>query len=274
MNITKRKLTAYIGSYFALGFFLALIFVSSCARRNSETDNSPAESDRNMGHITVYSAVSLTEVMFELAEIFEHDHGIKVKLNLASSGTLARQIEQGGSPDIFISANRKWWNHIDKSGLTSDDLKTTIGNNALVLISHDEMDSGISLQQALEDFENVKNKRLVIGDPAHVPAGIYAKQALENIGYFIELKKNILKVKDVRAALMLVELKEADYGIVYRTDALRSERVTIVGTFPANSHDKIVYYAGVINDVAAARLFFNFLRSEKAISVWENNGFM
>ena len=274
LNIAKQKRKRSLSASFIAVILMALIFVFSCRQEGSETGDERTKSSITERYITVYSAVSLTEVMTELGEFFEKDHGIKLRLNLASSGTLARQIEQGGSPDVFISANKKWWDHIEKSGLASKELKTRVGKNALVLISHDEKDSDLGWQEAFDDLEKEKNKRLVIGDPAHVPAGIYARQALENSGYYPMLENKILKVKDVRAALLLVELQEADYGIVYRTDALKSEHITIVDTFPDKSHDTIMYYAGVIQDGAAARRFFNFLSSDRAFSIWKKHGFM
>ena len=274
LNIAKQKRKRSLSAYFTAVIVMALIFVFSCRQEGSETGDEQTKSSITERYITVYSAVSLTEVMTELGELFENDHGIKLRLNLASSGTLARQIEQGGSPDLFVSANKKWWDHIEKSGLALKELKTTVGKNALVLISHDEKESDLGWQEAFDDLEKEKNKRLVIGDPAHVPAGIYARQALENSGYYPMLENKILKVKDVRAALMLVELQEADYGIVYRTDALKSEHITIVDRFPEKSYDTIMYYAGVIQDGAAARRFIDFLSSEKAFSVWKKHGFM
>jgi molybdate transport system substrate-binding protein len=122
----------------------------------------------------------------------------------------------------------------------------------------------------------LEGKKLSMGDQDHVPAGIYGKQALQNLGVWDKVSPSVARSMDVRAALALVERKEAPLGVVYATDAAISKKVRIVGTFPENSHPKITYPAAIVsgksNPTVAALL--EFLRSDKARAIFQKNGFI
>ncbi len=224
--------------------------------------------------IMVFSAASLTDVLSEIADSFEVKYNVKVKTNMASSGTLARQIEQGGKPDIYISASKKWANYVDSLGYILKDQKATIAKNHLVLIAPKNSSAEItSIDSTLEFISLLGKDRLSIGDPAHVPAGKYAKQSLEYFGWYKQLDGKILPAKDVRSALMVVEMEEAPIGIVYKTDALKSTKVKILNSFPEKSHKPIMYVSGVINDKQEAKDFFTYLQSDETKDIWEKYGF-
>jgi molybdate transport system substrate-binding protein len=222
----------------------------------------------------VFSAASLTDVMNEIAGAFEKKHGGRVHTNIASSGTLARQITQGMLPDVYISASRRWMDFVDSLGYMKSGTVKEIAGNTLVLIAPSAVCGGpVAIDRSLDLIAMTDGGRLSIGDPAHVPAGKYAKEALMYFGWESVLEKHVLPAKDVRSALMLVEMGEVPLGIVYRTDALKSRKVKVIGTFPLEAHTPIVYMAGVCSENDMAGLFMSFLISDASREIWRKFGF-
>lgn len=115
-----------------------------------------------------------------------------------------------------------------------------------------------------------------MGDPNHVPAGRYAKAALERLGVWRTVADRVAGAADVRRALALVARGEAPYGIVYATDALAEDRVTVAGVFPEDSHPPIHYTVAVPAASAhpQAGAFLEFLWTPAARAVFEARGFM
>lgn len=232
--------------------------------------NSPKSSQKKL---LIFSAASLTGVISELTKQYEQEHDIEIQLNVASSGTLARQIEHGAQPSIYISANEKWVDYLLGSKLIVPGSKQKLATNSMVLIV--PKNSPIAELSFTNDFPASFKGRLAIGNPKHVPAGDYAWQAIQNAGYANDLEERILPTKDVRSALIVVELGEVEMGIVYLTDALKSEKVKIVGEVPAELHSDIEIFASTLtaNNNKQTQLFYNFLGSKKAKSIWVKHGF-
>ena len=223
--------------------------------------------------IQVYVAASLSPVVRELAELYEVEHNVKVILNTASSGTLARQIAQGASADLFISANQQWITYLKNEQLIYND-STLLVINQLVLVApindpHDVID--LSVNEPINDL--LQSKRLAIGDPNHVPMGQYAMQAIEALNWQLSPQQTLLS-KDARATLVAVELGEADLGIVYRTDAKKSEKVNIIGTLPKEAYAPIRYFAGTCSNNPLTAEFLSFMNSPEARQIWEKHGFI
>ena len=223
--------------------------------------------------LTIFAAASTTDLMTDLALLFEKETGTAVKINPASSGTLAKQLKDGAPADVYISASKKWMDFIDSNDLvteSSDFLK-----NRLVLISH--------IDSPLDAFEMDKESmlpslfsgRISIGDPAHVPAGQYAVEALSSLGWYDALVDRFLPAADVRAALSVVEFDEAEAGIVYATDAVRSDKVKVLSQFPEESHPPVLYFCALLKDSKPqGRAFYDFLLNEKAAEqVYRKYGF-
>lgn len=259
-----------ISTQSSITFITVFILIITSCESNSKTNSQSNENNT----ITVFAAASLTDVLSEIVDSFEVNYNTYVTINFASSGTLARQIEQGATADIYISANKRWANYIDSLHLLVADTKQAIANNQLVLIAPktstvkiQSIDSNIDLTPILQ------NDRISMGDPLHVPAGKYAKQSLTYFGWYNDIEKYILPAKDVRSALMVVELEEAPLGIVYKTDALKSEKIKILNSFPVNSHKPIVYMAGLCRNNSMANSFLNYLNSEEMIVIWKKYGF-
>lgn len=241
-----------------------LILIVACQPKKDPTQNT----------LVIYAAASLYDVLTEINQRFEQEHGIQVKLNSASSGTLARQIAQGATIDVFISANERWINHLENQGFVSSEKKKILAENELVFITPQESEVTIDSIHSQLDFSRLLvDGRLSIGNPAHVPAGIYAEQAFAYFGWEDQLADKLLPGKDVRSALMMVELGEAPLGIVYRTDGIRSSKVKIQQAVPSYSHQPIQYIAGLCSESANADLFYQMLTSPSALSVWKEHGF-
>lgn len=223
--------------------------------------------------LLVFCAASLTNVISELSEKYKSVNNIDIQLNFASSGTLARQIEHGAGPSVYISANEKWVDYLGELGMLVPETRKRIAGNSLVAIV--PVDSSVDSVIFNSGFAKTFKRRLVMGDPKHVPAGEYAQQAIENGGCANALKERILPTKDVRSALMVVELGECEMGIVYRTDAMKSEKVRIVSEISTELHSPIALYGAVLKNGNNNKTmhFYAYLSSEEAKTIWIKHGF-
>lgn len=241
-----------------------LLGALSCNHRQKKADES----------LLVYSGAGLTDVITELKDSFQLKYNIKVNLNLASSGTLARQIEHGAEPDIYISASMRWANYVAELGYIVDSMVQDVCYNNIVLIAPEDSELDSLVIDSTLDISNIlEGKYLAIGNPAHVPVGRYAKQSLDYYQQYDILLPYLLMAKDTRSALMTVEMGEAALGIVYYTDALRSNKVKIVAILPEESHTKIKYVASLCKDEALSHSFFSYIGSEETQWIWSKHGF-
>ncbi|MDI6935655.1 molybdate ABC transporter substrate-binding protein, partial [Serratia sp. Se-PFBMAAmG] len=112
-------------------------------------------------------------------------------------------------------------------------------------------------------------------DPDHVPAGIYAKEALQKLGAWDTVSPQLAPANNVRAALALVERNESPYGIVYGSDAVASDKVQVVGRFPDDSHKPVEYPMAVVKDHqnATVEAFYKYLQGPDAAAVFKQYGF-
>lgn len=234
-----------------------------------------SKSKTNRRTVNVYCAASLTNVLNELEIEFEKNNDADIRLNIASSGTLARQISEGAPADIFLSANKKWMNHINSIGFAEKGTELNFAINSLVVIAPVYSETDTVIFKSNCSFSDFFEGRLSIGDPDFVPAGEYVREALQNMGCYSDLQDRLLRAKDIRSALMVVELGETEVGIVYKTDALKSDKVRIIGTIPDTLHQPINYYSTVIkgNKNELTMNFYTFIFSKQALPVWKRNGF-
>ncbi len=247
---------------------IGLLLISCSSSSEKQKTEAPKQ------EIMVFAAASLTDVLSEIVDSFEMHYPITVKLNLASSGTLARQITQDAAPDVYLSASKKWADYVEEQGYLKSGLRTDFAKNELVLITPKTSSLEISKIDSTLNFPDLlKGNRLSMGDPDHVPAGKYAKQALTYFGFYGALHQKTIHAKDVRSALMVVEMEEAPLGIVYRTDAIKSRKVKILAAFPEKSHSPIVYVAGVCSEKEAAKTFYQFLNNKVNDAIWLKYGF-
>ncbi|MEC4729037.1 molybdate ABC transporter substrate-binding protein [Shewanella sp. D64] len=226
--------------------------------------------------VIVFAAASLTNALTEIGQKFDQLHHSETVFSFASSSTLARQIAQGAPAQVFLSANQKWMDYLIDNDAVSRDSKVTLLKNSLVLIAPNlasPLDITISKDWDLN--KNLANGRLAVGDPDHVPAGRYAKQALSNLNLWQQAEPLLARASSVRSALALVERGEAPLGIVYSTDAQLSKAVVLVDTFPENSHNPIEYPLALVNNqpTEGAKAFYQYLQTQDAKAIFSKYGF-
>ena len=196
--------------------------------------------------ITLFAAASLKTVLDELNLLFAERRGIKVVASYAATPALVRQIEQGAPADVFVSADLEWMDYAAQKKLLKEGTRFNLLGNRLVLIA--PKDAKIDQATIGPGFNLARlagDGRIVTGDVRAVPAGKYAKAALEKLGAWAAAEPKLAMVENVRVALALVARGEAALGIVYETDAKAEPNVKIVGRFPANSHPPIIYPAAL-----------------------------
>ena len=223
---------------------------------------------------TIYAATSTINALQTLVKQYQQQHPLSIQTSFASSSTLAKQIEQGAPAQIFISANPLWMDYLEKRGLLQPQSRFNLFYNRLVLIA--PQTPTFSIQWDSFELPQAFKGRFSMGDPSHVPAGIYAKEALEYFGWWAALQSRAILAHNVRSALTYVERGEVALGIVYQTDAKISQEVQIVGEFPAQSHAPIVYPTALIAEHtnASAHQFIQFLQSPQALPVFKHYGFL
>jgi len=226
--------------------------------------------------VMVFAAASVTNAINDLGNLFANKGGAKVTSSFASSSTLAKQIEQGAPANLFISADEDWMNYLVERKLIVPQSRCVLLRNRLVLIAPADSTAKVDIKPGFPLARLLGEGRLAVGDPDHVPAGKYAKTALEKLEVWPEAEKRLARGNDVRAALALVERGECPFGIVYSTDAAISKKVKVVGTFPKDTHRPITYPAGLVvgKDTPAARSFLDFLKTPEAKSIFEKYGFV
>ena len=224
------------------------------------------------GSITVSAAISLKDALGQLGPMYEKRvPGAKVTFNFGGSGTLAQQIEQGAPVDVFFSAATKEMNDVAAAGLVLG-APQDIVTNSLVLITPKDQTSVMTL----ENLTAPSVKKIALGEPKTVPAGMYARESLGKLSLLGAVEPKIVYAKDVRAVLTFVETGNADAGFVYVTDALQSQKVRTVVTVPADSHDPIVYPAAALKNSKnpeLAKAFVDFLSGSDAMVVFQTFGF-
>lgn len=228
--------------------------------------------------VTVFAAASLTDAMKDISDIWAQAGHPALRLSFGSSSTLARQVEQGAPANIFASADEKWMDYLaEKDLIVPATRKDLLGNDLVLVVPADHprhiaiaIDANLDLAALLGP-----SGRLAVGDPAHVPVGIYAEQALRKLGLWDSIATRLARTGDVRSGLLLVERGEAPVGIVYATDAAVSKGVMVAGTFPDSSHDPISYPFAVTKsgDTPDARALLAFMASPQARAVFVRRGF-
>jgi molybdate transport system substrate-binding protein len=247
-------------------FFLAAILTAAVL-------SSPALSAQEPVRILVSAAASLQDALNEIIPLYEKSHPtVRVTLNLAGSGTLETQIEQGAPTDIFISAAPQFMDPLESKGLLLAGSRINLLENRIVLV----VPKGTTNISNFRDLTHADVHLVAMGDPASVPAGMYARKILDSLGIYEAVRRKAVLGADVRQVLGYVESGSADAGIVYATDATISDRVSVVAEAPADSTAPIVYPAAVIRTSAhpdSAKDFMQFLRSDEARSVFHRRGF-
>jgi molybdate transport system substrate-binding protein len=227
--------------------------------------------------VTMLAAASLTNALEEIGQQYQAETGKTVVFSFAASSALAKQIEAGSPAQIFASADEKWMDYLAERNLIEADTRISpIGNTLVIVVPSDSPVTALTVDTSLDLGALLgTDGRLSVGDPDHVPAGSYAKEALESLGLWAEAESRLARAEDVRAALVLVERGEAPAGIVYATDAAVSDKVRVVGTFPAGSHKPISYPFAIVagqnsEDVVA---FLGYVTGATGLATFRKYGF-
>ncbi|EKN3559461.1 TPA: molybdate ABC transporter substrate-binding protein [Yersinia enterocolitica] len=226
--------------------------------------------------ITVFAAASLTNALQDIAAQYKKEKQVDVVASYASSSTLARQIEQGAPADLFISADQQWMDYaIDKQQMVANTRYTLLGNELVLIAPKDSKITKVAIDKKTDWQKLLEGGRLAVGDPDHVPAGIYAKESLENLGAWATLAPEMARANNVRSAMALVERAEAPLGIVYGSDAIASDKVKVVGVFPEASHKPVEYPMAIVkgHENPTVTAFYDYLKSPAAAVIFEKYGF-
>ncbi|BBK36477.1 molybdate ABC transporter substrate-binding protein [Allostella sp. ATCC 35155] len=226
--------------------------------------------------VVVFAAASMKNALDDAVAAWRGRGRAAVKVSYAASPALARQIEQGAPASVFLSADRDWMDHVAKAGLIRAGSRSDLLANAIVLVAPRDSKARGPVGRGMDLAAMLgADGRLAVGQVASVPAGKYAKAALENLGLWPQVQNRLAQTENVRAALLLVSRGETPLGIVYATDAAAdTSRVRVVGAFPADSHPPIIYPIALTRDaVPAAEGFLAWLRSAEAAPHFERQGF-
>ena len=227
--------------------------------------------------ITVFGAASLTEGLEEAGARYRQKTGTEVRFSFAASSALARQIEAGAPADVVALASSDWADYLESRGLIVPGSRISPVGNRLAVVAPADSATPLPDPPTAEAMAAALGAegRIAIGDPGHVPAGIYAKQSLEFLGLWQALAPHLAYANDARAALALVERGEAPLGIVYATDADASPGVRVLMLLPDNSHAPIAYAFALVAGGAAetARDFLAFLGSPEGLAAFARAGF-
>ncbi|KEI97710.1 molybdate ABC transporter substrate-binding protein [Clostridium botulinum] len=265
----KKFLSILIIGTLSLGLF-------GCANgkveEKKEDTSNKKESKENLD-ITVSAAASLTEALTEIQKKYEKETGAKLSITFDASGTIQKQIEQGAPTDLFISASKKNMDKLQEEKLIDNDTrKDLLGNKLVLIVSEENKDKKIG---NVSDLKNIDSK-LAIGEPGAVPAGKYAKEAIEYYKLWDVLKDKIVYGKSVKQVAKYVESGEAAAGIVYNNDAKVLKKSYIRYTFDEKSHKPIVYPMAVVKNSKnkeGAKKFAEYIQTKEAQDIFIKYGF-
>lgn len=225
--------------------------------------------------VVVFAAASLKNALEDVAAKWREETGGRTAISFAGSSSLARQIQQGAPADLYLSANTAWMDALESERLIRPETRRDLLGNRLVLIAHGADAAPVEIAPGVDLAGLLGDGRLAMALVDAVPAGVYGKAALSVLGVWDAVAPKVAQADNVRAALALVARGEAPYGIVYATDAAAEDAVTVVATFPEETHPPIVYPAALTAESTntRAQAFLAYLSSEAARPLFERQGF-
>lgn len=253
--------------------FILIIFMLAAACSNNQDIEQISEGEKNAA-LTISAAASLKDAMDVIQQKYKEEHPeTTLTFNFGGSGSLQQQISQGAPVDLFFSAAKDKFDILVEEGeIAKEDVVDLLGNSLVLIVP-----KGKQIVKSFADLAKGEIEKVSIGTPETVPAGAYAKEFLEKMDIWNDIEPKIVYGKDVRQVLSYVETGNVDAGIVYKTDALGSDKVEIAATADPNSHTPIIYPVGIIKNsenYEAAKEFYEYLQSEDALKVFEEYGFI
>jgi molybdate transport system substrate-binding protein len=223
--------------------------------------------------LVVFAAASLKTALDEIGASWQRETGQVVRLSYAGTSSLARQIERGAPAELFISADLDWMDYLSERELVGK--PTVLVGNRLVLVAPRDSRVALRLSPSAPLAAALDGGRLAMANAQSVPAGRYAKAALDSLDLWTSVAGHLVQTDNVRAALRLVARGEASLGIVYATDAKAEPLVRVVDTFDESLHPPIRYLAAPVGrpGTPEALAFLKYLSSPAARAVFESEGF-
>ena len=255
---------------------MVMLLMAGCGQEAPAGGSSSATSSsaKEPVELHVAAAASLTDVMKELATVYEKEHpGVKLVFNFGSSGALQQAIENGGETDLFFSAAQKQMNALQDSGNLAEGTRKDLLENEVVLVVPQEGGKDI---KSFEDLTRSDIQHIALGEPKGVPVGQYTEEILTKLGILDQVKAKAVYGSDVRQVLSWTETGDADCGVVYATDAAVSDKVKVAAKAPKDSHKPVIYPAAVIKSTKhmdEAKDFLAFTSSDAAKKLFEKYGF-
>src|SRR5262245_29961516 len=225
--------------------------------------------------IVVFAAASLIDALDAINAEWQKETGKKAKISYAASSALAKQIEEDAPAQIFISADVNWMDYAEQKKLIKPESRVNLLGNRIVLIARKDKAQPVEIRQGFDLAKLIGGGYLALANVDSVPAGKYAKAALEKLNVWSSVADKLAQSADVRAALLRVSRGQTPVGIVYQTDAAADQNVRIIGIFPDNTHPPIIYPIALTTKASNpdAAAFHAYLRDAKATAVFEALGF-
>lgn len=223
----------------------------------------------------IFAAASMKSALDAIAVAWSAQKSRPPAISYASSGILAKQIEQGAPADVFISADLEWMDYLDKAKLLKPGTRRNLLGNRLVLVEPADGQTALKIRMKFDLAGATGDSKIAVCTVTSCPGGIYAKEALQNLGVWDAVEPKLAQADNIRAALALVARGEARFGIVYETDAKAEPKVKIVDVFPASTHAPIVYPIAVIasSKNPDAESFVAYMSSQAATKILVDQGF-
>ncbi|WP_249310645.1 molybdate ABC transporter substrate-binding protein [Bacillus sp. FJAT-49736] len=245
---------------------IGLLIIGGCSSNNGQIGKGKKV------ELTISAAASLQDALADIKKEFESKHkNLTLTFNFGASGALQQQISQGAPVDLFFSAAEDKFQQLIKDGsIAEKDRRNIVGNEIVLIVPKDSSNNIASFQDL------TKANKISIGTPSSVPAGMYGKETLEKLQIWKDVENKIVFGKDVRQVLNYVETGNVDAGIVYKTDALLSEKVRIIAIAEDSTHSPIIYPAGIVKNskhYQQAKAFFDYLQGNQAMDILKKYGF-
>lgn len=225
--------------------------------------------------VTVFAAASLANAFQDIGRLYQQKTSTQARFSFAASSTLAKQIESGAPAGVFASADEQWMDYLAQRNLIVPTSRRPLVGNRLVLVVPAANPVNVDLEAGFDLARFLGNARLATGDPAHVPVGRYAQEALTKLDLWRVAEPRLVRADSVRSALTFVERGEVAAGVVYATDAAITDKVRIAGMFPVDSHAPITYPVALVagQDTPEARAFLAILQGPDAAAIFRRYGF-
>jgi len=225
--------------------------------------------------LRVLAAASTVDAMQDVIARFQVESGIAVQLSTAASSRLARQIERGAPADLFLAANETWMDALAAQALLVPGSRRDLLGNRLALLATDVIADPPALTPETDIAALLAGERLVLADPAHVPAGLYAREALEGLGLWDAVNSRSVHAGSARGVVRLLATGQSPLGIAYASDARVSPRVRVGWLFPPGLHRPVVYPVALLarGDRPAGWRLHAFLLAPEAAAIFARHGF-